>query len=299
MARYNLYLMDATRDPRVIRRIAALTQVDPRVLAPHLLRFPFLVLREVPLSQAVAVRRELERLGLSLSIENLPPDRITGNSRHPLAGQSTSDETRPQGDGRDQVVLEPGSGFQVLEEDPPEPAPSEREDRGPSWMARVLGPVAALLGHRRVRQGLALALVALGLLWLGYRFGQPQGTPLGPAAQAEAELGLQRLLLQARVAVEQGLPAGPEEQALLAGVQQLSQRLAQAGRSLPRRWPGSLRSWKPSPPPWNCAPPGNGPRNRREPPWRSLRSRIWRTPPWRPGSPACCKGTRPPPTETS
>lgn len=87
MARYNLYLMDATRDPRVIRRIAALTQVDPAVLAPHLLRFPFLVLREVPLSQAVGIRRELERLGLQLSIENLPPDRITGNSRHPLASE--------------------------------------------------------------------------------------------------------------------------------------------------------------------------------------------------------------------
>lgn len=233
MARYNLYLMDATRDPRVIRRIAALTQVDPVVLGPHLQRFPFLVLREVPLSQAVAVRRELERLGLSLSIENLPPDRITGNSRHPLAGEQPAAEVRSRGTGREEVVLEAGSGFQVLEPEPVTQTAGTPPTRTPGVVARVVARLLELAGHRRVIRILGVALLALGLIWLGFHLGSPRGVPLSPAALAQAEGDLQRLLLQARTAVEHGLPEGTAGDRLLEEVQALSARLAQAGSSLP------------------------------------------------------------------
>ena len=233
MARYNLYLMDATRDPRVIRRISALTQIEPGVLARHLQRFPFLVLREAHLSQAVAVRRELERLGLKLNIEKLSPDRITGNSRHPLASQSSgpADSSGTVGTGRDEVVLEAGSGFQELEPEQPSGIPGDErrmgvDERDPEDGKRPLS--------RRTLIILGLTLLAILLVFAGYHFGKPSGVPLDPRLRAEVEQGLERLLQDTRLALAQGPEVVGSSQELLEDVHRMARIVHSAGTTLPR-----------------------------------------------------------------
>lgn len=102
MGAYNLYLLDGTRDPKVITRLARITGLAESLVRRELKHPPFLILKEHGLSQAVAVRRELELVGLSLRLELV--ERPTGDRSHPLAGE----QAPPEGE---EIVLEEGRGF--------------------------------------------------------------------------------------------------------------------------------------------------------------------------------------------
>lgn len=121
MSVYNLHLLDESRDPRVIARVVRLTGLGARTVRREIARAPFLLLREQPLSRAVAARRELEQLGLSLRLERV--EEPTGDTRHPLAGQDAPEEG--------EIVLEEGSGFREVEEDEDlaAPVPAGRKAR--------------------------------------------------------------------------------------------------------------------------------------------------------------------------
>ncbi len=146
---YNLYLLDDTHDPRVIQRLARVTGLNKARVRFGLRSLPFLVVRERALGDAVALRRELESMGLSLRLEWLSADRITGDTSHPLAsvdvpddgaeGEAQEDRRRddvhdegeevhvqrrrrrsagPGAQRRDaaEIVLEEGSGFREVQQ---------------------------------------------------------------------------------------------------------------------------------------------------------------------------------------
>ena len=95
---YNLYLLDDTHDANVIRRLARVTGLREAQVRHGLRSLPFLVVRERALGDAVALRRELESQGLSLRLEWLSADRVTGDTRHPLADLDVPDEEVASGD---------------------------------------------------------------------------------------------------------------------------------------------------------------------------------------------------------
>jgi hypothetical protein len=143
---YNLYLLDESRDPRVIARLARVTGLPEGVVRRELRHPPFLILREHALSDAVAVRRDFEQLGLTLRLERV--EEPTGDRRHPLAGEQAPD------DGRE-IVLEEGAGFTRGE--------NAAAAGGSRWSRRLLGAFP----WRRVLALLAvLALLVALALWL-------------------------------------------------------------------------------------------------------------------------------------
>ncbi len=212
MARYNLYLMDPTRDPRVIRRIAAQTGVDAGVLRPHLLRPPFLILRECTLSQSIQARRDLERLGLGIKLERLAPERITGNTRHPLAD-------RVAGTGEqdvEEIVLEEGEDLQELAVDEalPQEEPGERPRRR-RWIPAVL---------------LLAACLAAGW-WITRSEGVPE------EVRKQLDYAFQRLGSQLEM-----LEDSPDRPEVLQAFQQELQRVSREARARWKDLPNSFRS---------------------------------------------------------
>ncbi|MFA7332072.1 MAG: hypothetical protein WC326_13465 [Candidatus Delongbacteria bacterium] len=176
MGVYNLYLLDETRDPKVIARLARITGLPERIVRREVLRPPFLVLREHGLSPAVAIRRDFEQLGLTLRLELV--EQPMGDPRHPL-----SDEQAPEDGG--EIVLEEGAGFRdAAAEAPPERAFPGRQPRGRTRGRTLLLPLLLLL--------LAGGLGAGGyFLWAGR-------TP-APAERVSRELEQELPGLQARM----------------------------------------------------------------------------------------------------
>lgn len=214
MSVYNLHLLDECRDPRVIARVMRLTALPARVVRRELARPPFLLLREQPLSRAVAVRRELEQLGLSLRLERV--EEPTGDQRHPLAGDEAPDEG--------EIVLEEGSGFrEVVEGEEPEPAVARaRERRRLPWLIAGLTAVALL----------ALLLV-LAL---------PAKRPFAPGNPLDRAVALLRVELPAQAARLRALLDGPDAPAdCLARAAEDAGRLEQLAHGVWNRLPEALR----------------------------------------------------------
>ncbi len=221
MARYNLYLMDVTRDQRIIRRLGAVTGVKEGVLRRALRRPPFIVLKERNLSEVVGLRREFELQGLSLQMEKVEPEDLTGDTRHPLweepepEEEKRTEETPAQPAGKRrrrrkldeaatgnarEIVLEEGTGFREID-------PGERADSIHHSKDRTAGRAAAasILKTRSLRIALAVVVLLLAGIagWLilkdlpGERTGR---TRLAAELQTETaglELRLQSALRQA------------------------------------------------------------------------------------------------------
>jgi hypothetical protein len=153
MGVYNLYLLDETRDPKVVARLSRVTGLAEGVVRREVRHPPFLILREHGLSQAVSVRRDFEQMGLNLRLELV--DQPTGQHTHPLAGEQAPD------DGGE-IVLEEGRGFREAEGVAAAPRPPDKGRRDPRRAWRW----AALL--------LALLLAGSVVLW---RMGGQEGDP--------------------------------------------------------------------------------------------------------------------------
>lgn len=181
MGVYNLYLLDETRDPKVIARLARITGLPERIVRREVLRPPFLVLREHGLSPAVAIRRDFEQLGLTLRLELV--EQPTGDPRHPL-----SDEQAPEDGG--EIVLEEGAGFREAATEAPLERPSSRGRTREPTRERSRGRVLLLLP-------LLLLLLAggLGAGWYFLRAGRTSA----PADQVGRDLEQELPGLQARM----------------------------------------------------------------------------------------------------
>jgi hypothetical protein len=200
MTTYNLYLLDVSRDPRVLEKLSRLSGLSLSILRREFRYAPFLVLKESPLSEAVAVRRELERMGLGLRLERV--DSPTGDRTHPLAAES---------EGDDELVLEEGAGFEV---DSP-PAEGARGER-PRWLIPVAGLLAGVL--------LTLFLIAVYSSWQGGGRAET-AIPVMPAPDLQEELGL--LTVEAKALLSEGHSGAPERiQELLARLDALELKLA-------------------------------------------------------------------------
>ncbi len=200
MTTYNLYLLDVSRDPRVLEKLSRLSGISLSILRREFRYAPFLVVKESPLSEAVAVRRELERLGLGLRLERV--DSPTGDRTHPLAAES---------EGDDELVLEEGSGFDV---DPPRP--EAKAGKRPRWLVPAAGLLAGVL--------VTLFLVAVYSSWLGE--GGTGGTvPVMPSRDVQVEI--RQLTEEARTLLAEGPAGAPERiQELLARLDALELKLA-------------------------------------------------------------------------
>ena len=214
MSAYNLYLLDESRDPRVIARLSRVTNLPEGVVRRELRHPPFLVLREHGLSYAVAVRRDFEQMGLTLRLERV--EEPTGDRSHPLAGEQAPD------DGRE-IVLEEGAGF--TESAPVEAAPGAegsgaRRSRTRAW--RWLASLAALV-------------LALGLLagWSWWRRESPAPDNQDTVMRLDRELPVLQVRLERSLRAD--LSAGPGADSLIAMVDELERLTRQVWGRLSRR----------------------------------------------------------------
>lgn len=152
MGVYNLYLLDETRDPKVIARLARVTGLSERIVRREALHPPFLLLREHGLSSAVAIRRDFEQMGLTLRLELV--EHPSGEKGHPLAGEQAPD------DGSE-IVLEEGAGFRASTEAVEVPGralrtrPPGRVRRRRLWLGLLLACLLALAGWSWLGRGAA------------------------------------------------------------------------------------------------------------------------------------------------
>jgi hypothetical protein len=212
MGAYNLYLLDETRDPKVIARLARITGLSEPLVRRELRHPPFLVLREHGLSQAVAVRRDFEQMGLTLRLELV--EEPSGDRTHPLAGQQA-----PADGG--EIVLEEGAGFTRSGAAPAGP-PAGRARR--AWQPRL---------RRRSLLWVMAALVVAALLQWSLRPASPRPAGLEPPPDLAREMPL----LQEGLAA--ALAAGNIDKALLDSliqcVGELEGRVRPVWESLSRR----------------------------------------------------------------
>jgi hypothetical protein len=208
---YNLYLLDESRDPKVVTRLARITGLAESLVRRELRHPPFLILKEHALSPAVAVRRELELLGLSLRLELV--ERPSGDQRHPLAGEQAPD------DGAE-IVLEEGHGFV--------------EAAAPS--AGTAAPLEHAATSRRAwRKPLLLGLVMLMALFSAWWLGKGMRGPgsLESTDRISVEQHLPLLLSQMEAALR-AQPSQAEAKALVRKAEELDARLRPLWETLSR-----------------------------------------------------------------
>lgn len=182
MTAYNLYLLDLTRDPRVLGRISRITGVQVGVLRREFRSAPFLVLKESTLSRAVTIRRELEKMGLRMRLERV--ENPTGDSTHPLA-----DEQAPEEGG--EIVLEEGRGFKER----PASAGTDRDEQPPPsggadrrWLKPAVGGLIVVL------------LLAFG--WATFRSCMPEKETAFSVLRRDLGLLVPSLIHEARTLLE-------------------------------------------------------------------------------------------------
>lgn len=207
MSLYNLYLLDETRDPLVIARLARVTGLAETLVRRELRRPPFLVLREHGLSQAVAVRRDFEQMGLTLRLELV--ENPTGDRRHPLAS------AQALADGGE-IVLEEGAGFTDTGEAPP--SGHDPQNRA--------------TGRRLAMAAAALLLLALGVLALG-RWLAGGGDPERRRLDVRLDQALPDLRRDLETALAGTLSAGAAD-SLVRRVDELERELRPRWEHLPR-----------------------------------------------------------------
>jgi hypothetical protein len=265
MSVYNLYLLDESRDPRVIARTARITGLPARVVRRELTRPPFLLLREHPLSRAVAVRREYEQLGLSLRLERV--EEPGGDSRHPLFGLEAPE------DG--EIVLEPGSGFRELDAQDGQQGEAAGGPPRRRWIWLSLAAVLLLLfagGALLLRRGLSAAgsapdralprLSALLQVELPAQASRLRALLAAPVASPESlrQAGEDALQLESIAhGIWNRLPAGLQRQVEELQAMRLTAELRREGR----------KEDEISPPPAASGAPREGVAPREEPPLRA------------------------------
>jgi hypothetical protein len=149
MALYTIEITAPTKNPKALYLIAELSGMNVADLKQRMKAPPVVIMDSVPLVEAVAVERQLRRLGLSIHVRKLIAE------VEPYKSSASSDATRKRDD---EVIVIPDAEVKVLPFQEKEPPPKARVMRKLVWSPEMVRGGAIFLA--------AVALIILAIVYL-------------------------------------------------------------------------------------------------------------------------------------